>query len=140
MTQRFAVVLTVVNLLLLLLVTNRRETAVAQTDVEPVVRARVLELVGDGNVVRSRLEVKPDGGVLLQLFDQQGIIRVKLGAGEHGSGLYLADETNASGLQLIASQHGSADQPATTRIALSDARGERRITPCRLTKQCRRAQ
>src|SRR5437016_6190191 len=30
-----------------------------------------------------------------------GIIREKLGAGEYGSGLFLSDETNASGLRMI---------------------------------------
>lgn len=42
----------------------------------------------------TRLEIKPGSGVvLLQLFDQKGIIKVKLGAGEDGSGMFLADET-----------------------------------------------
>ena len=78
----------------------RTGRATPQT-VDPILRGRVLELVGDRDVVRSRLEVKSDGTVLQQLFDQNGIIREKLGAGEYGSGLFPSDETNASGLQMI---------------------------------------
>jgi hypothetical protein len=135
-TQRLAMMLGVLNLILLLAagLTGR---ASSQT-VEPVLRGRSLELVGDDGTIRTRLEVKPDGTVLLQLFDQNGIIRVKLGAGEHGSGLLLSDESNETGIQMIASRNPPADQPATTRIRLSNARGARLITPCRLAQHCSR--
>ena len=136
-TQRFAVVLTMVNLVLLLLSAGWTGRAASQT-VQPVLRGRSLELVGDNGVIRTRLEVKPEGTVLLQLFDENGIIRVKLGAGEHGSGLLLSDETNATGIQLVASRNPPPDQPATTRIRLSGARGARLITPCRLAQHCSR--
>jgi hypothetical protein len=74
--------------------------------------------------------------VLLQLFDEDGIIRVKLGAGRHGSGLLLSDESNATGIQLVASRNPPADQPATTRIRVSGAGGARVITPCRQARHC----
>ena len=64
-TQRLAIALTAINLVLLLLTTMRTGRARAQT-VEPILRGRALELVGDRGVIRSRLEVKPDGTVLLQ--------------------------------------------------------------------------
>lgn len=75
-TQRLAIALTALNLVLLLLTATSTGRATAQT-VDPILRGRALELVGDGGVVRSRFEVKPDGTVLLQLFDQNGIVRVK---------------------------------------------------------------
>ncbi len=136
-TQRLTIALTAINLVLLLLTATHTGRATAQT-VDPILRGRALELVGDRGVVRSRLEVKSDGTVLLQLFDQNGIIRVKLGADEHGSGLLLSDETNASGLQLIARRTGTAEQPTTTGINLSGAHGHRVITPCRLARRCTR--
>ena len=136
-TQRLAIALTVLNLVLLLLSAGWTGRAVSQT-VEPVLRGRSLELVGDNGVIRTRLEVKSEGTVLLQLFDENGIIRVKLGADEHGSGLLLSDETNATGIQLVASRNPPPDQPATTRIRLSGARGARSITPCRLARRCSR--
>lgn len=133
--QRLAVALTAVNLVLLLLSAGWTGRAVSQT-VEPVVRARALELLGDDGVIRTRLEVKPEGTVLLQLFDEDGIIRVKLGAGRHGSGLLLSDESNATGIQLVASRNPPEDQPATTRIRVSGPGGARVITPCRQSRHC----
>jgi hypothetical protein len=103
-TQRLAIALTVINLALLLLSAGFTGRASSQI-VEPVLRGRSLELVSDDGVIRTRLEVKPDGTVLLQLFDENGIVRAKLGAGEHGSGLFLADESNETGIQLVASRN-----------------------------------
>lgn len=136
-TKRLAIALTAVNLVLLLLSAGWTGRAVSQT-VEPVLRARALELVGDDGVIRTRLEVKPEGTVLLQLFDENGIIRVKLGASQHGSGLLLSDESNATGIQLIASRNPPPDQPATTRIRVSGPRGARLIAPCRQSQHCER--
>ena len=136
-TPRLAIVLSGVNLVLLLLSVGWTGRAVSQT-VEPVLRGRALELVSDDGVIRTRLEVKPEGTVLLQLFDEDGIIRVKLGAGRHGSGLLLSDESNATGIQLIASRNPPPDQPATTRIRVSGPRGARLIAPCRQTQHCER--
>ena len=134
-TQRLAIALSAVNIVLLVLAAGWTGRAVSQT-VEPVLRGRALELVGDDGVIRTRLEVKPEGTVLLQLFDEDGIIRVKLGAGRHGSGLRLSDESNATGIQLVASRNPPSDQPATTRIRVSGPRGARLITPCRQTQHC----
>jgi hypothetical protein len=103
-TQRLALALTGLNVVLLLLTAGWTGRASSQT-IEPVLRGRSLELLGDGDVIRARLEVKPEGTVLLQLFDEAGIIRVKLGASEHGSGLLLSDESNATGIQLVASRN-----------------------------------
>jgi hypothetical protein len=73
-TPRLAIALTVTNLVLLLLSAGFTGRASSQT-VEPVLRGRSLELVSDDGVIRTRLEVKPDGTVLLQLFDENGIGR-----------------------------------------------------------------
>lgn len=83
-------------------------------------------MAGRGQV-RSRLELKPGGEVLLQLFDQKGIIKVKLGAGEDGSGLFLADETTQSGVQIIARQTGTPERPKTTSITLTGKSGQQGV-------------
>jgi len=133
--QRLVVALTVANLLLLLL-TATQAGSMSREVATPILRAHLLELVDDHGQVRSRLEVKPGGEVLLQLFDQKGIIKVKLGAGESGSGMFLADETTQSGVQIIASQNGTAETPKTTGITMTSKNGQQRvITPCRLTKR-----
>lgn len=42
-------------------------------------------------------------------------------------GLWLADETTQSGVQIIARQSGSPDRPTTTSITLTGKNGQRRI-------------
>ena len=127
--QRLAVALTVANLVLLLL-TVTQAGSISRDVVTPTLRTQVLELVDDSGQIRSRLEVKPGGEVLLQLFDQKGIIKVKLGAGEEGSGMFLADETTQSGVQTVARQSGTSERPKTTSITLTGKNGQQRtITP-----------
>ena len=136
--QRLAAALTVANLVLLLL-TVTQAGSISRDVVTPTLRTQVVELVDDSGQIRSRLEVKAGGEVALQLFDQKGIIKVKLGAGESGSGMFLADETTQSGVQIIASQNGTAEMTKTTGITMTSKNGQQRvITPCRLTKRCTR--
>jgi hypothetical protein len=87
--QRIAIGLTLVNLLLLL--TGGQPERITAQSVTPVLRGRALELVDDRGQVRSRLNVEANGEVVLRLLDKNGTIRVKLGAGEGGSGLVRHD-------------------------------------------------
>jgi hypothetical protein len=124
-TQTLVVGLSAINLVLLVLTAAQ---AMSREDVSPILRAHEIELVDDHGLVRSRLEIKPGSGVvLLQLFDQKGIIKVKLGAGEDGSGMFLADETQNSGVQIIARQSGTSETPKTTSITLTGKNGQQRI-------------
>jgi hypothetical protein len=125
-TQRFGIALVALNLVALLLVAAQTRPTTAQP-AATVLRAQALELVDERGVVRSRLEVKPGGEVLLQLFDQKGVIKVKLGAGETGSGMFLADETTQSGVQIIARQTPLADRPQTTSVTLTGKNGATRV-------------
>ena len=128
-TQRLALALTAINLVLQLVNLVQVRYTTAQT-VTPILRAHALELVDEHSVVRVRLNVKESE---LNLFDKNGIIRVKLGAGEDGSGLVLSEGgTDASRgyIQIIARQIGTPDKPATTSITLRAADGRQRvITP-----------
>lgn len=133
--QRFAIALTAINLALLLLAAAQAKSTTTQT-VTPILRASALELVDERGVVRARLNVKgPNGPVELDLFDKSGIIRVKLGAGEDGSGLVLSEggATASRGyVQIIARQTGTSERPTTTSITLRGADGRQRvITPYR---------
>jgi hypothetical protein len=80
----------------------------AQGERAAVVRASAIELVDARGIVRSRLNVEASGEVVLRLMDPGGAIRVKLGAGESGSGLMLADETAQPGVHLVARKGASA--------------------------------
>jgi hypothetical protein len=126
--QRTAILLTVINLaLLIFLVVQARSTPVLSS---PIMRTQGLELVDGHGQTRARLQIKGSDTVELDLFDQTGNVRVKLGGGENGSGLFLADETTNTGVQIIARRTGTTDQPATTGIIFTGADGLRReITP-----------
>jgi hypothetical protein len=124
--QRLAIGLTAVNLVLLLLVVARIGRTAAQTDA-PILRGRALELVDDRGQIRTRIDVEPSGEVVLRLLDKNGTIRVKLGAGVDGSGLFLADETTEVGVHLIARRTGTSERPNTTSITLRGAEGPGRV-------------
>jgi hypothetical protein len=124
--QRLVIGLTAINLVLLLLVVTRVGGTAAQDDA-PVLRGRALELVDDRGKIRTRINVEPGGEVVLRLLDQNGTIRVKLGAGEDGSGLVLNDETTEPGIHLLARRASTAERPNTTMIMLRGAEGQERV-------------
>jgi hypothetical protein len=124
--QRLAVALTAINLVLLLLTVAQTGRTTAQT-VTPILRGRALELVDDRGGVRSRLDVEPTGEVVLRLLDKNGTIRVKLGAGEDGSGLVLADEATEPAIHLIARRSSTPERPTTTSITLRGPGGQQRV-------------
>jgi hypothetical protein len=77
-----------------------------------VLRGRALEIVDAQGKTRANIQIEPatkgtDGkmypeSVVLRLRDQNGLIRVKLGADQEGSGLVLANDTQQPGVQLLA--------------------------------------
>jgi hypothetical protein len=95
--------------------------------VPTVLRAQAFELVDERGQVRSRLNVESSGEVVLRLLDQKGTIRVKLGAGETGSGLVLIDEATEPGIHLVARRTGTTERPTTTSITLRGTEGPPRV-------------
>ena len=106
---------------LLLLFTVLGGSAAAPT-AEDVVRARAIELVDARGQVRAQLDIEDSGEVVFRLRDSQGTIRVKIGAGEDGSGLLLLDEKTEPGVQMVAKGEG-------TSFALSDGAAKKVFTP-----------
>jgi len=85
--NRFAAVLTGINVALLAALLWHGRALTAQ-DVPGVVRARSLEIVdGNGNR-RLQVTTEPNGEAVLRMRDRSGTIRVKIGAGDDGSGCY----------------------------------------------------
>lgn len=126
-TQRLAILVTVVNLVLLAILLSR--PIVAQGDAQ-ILRGRALELVDPSGRVRAQFNVEPDGEAVFRLRDAEGTIRVKLGAGSDGSGLTLLDETTEPAVQIIARRSATPTRPTTTSINLSVGPGQRRtLTP-----------
>jgi hypothetical protein len=117
-----AVALTVGNLVGLLAgLAQARPTSVR--DPVDVLRGRALELIDERGQLRARFNVEANGEVVLRLLDQEGTIRVKLGAAKDGSGLLLANDATEPGIHLLAGATGSR-----VRIANKDGR-ERIIVP-----------
>ena len=101
-----------------------RQSAQAVQEVVPLLRVRQLELVDDRGLVRAQLMVaQPGDEVLFRMRSGRGLVRVKLGANEAGSGLVLADSSQQPGITLHAKSTGS-----TIRVTNRDGR-ERDIKP-----------
>jgi hypothetical protein len=99
--------------------------AVSARDAPSVLRASGLEIVDERGVVRARLGIKGTDTIELDLFDRTGTIRVKLGAGDDGSGLVMGDGTEPTPIHLLA-----RNKPPATHITLKAPGGrERKITP-----------
>ena len=130
-TQRIAIGLAVSNaaLLALLLLRPQIPPALAassqpEQQIVPLMRVRQLELVDERGTVRAQLMVaQPGDEVLLRMRSARGLIRVKLGANEAGSGLVLADSSQQPGLTLHAKSTGSS-----VRVMNRDG-GERELKP-----------
>jgi hypothetical protein len=117
-----AVALGVLNLAILVGAAVQNRTAGAQGG-EDILRGRALELVDEGGKTRARIDVERNGEVVFRLLDQQGTIRVKLGAGKDGSGLLLANDATEPGVHILAKATGSS-----IRVVNKDGR-QRLIAP-----------
>jgi hypothetical protein len=104
--HRITVALGLLNLALLLAAagTSRPEGSPGPA----VLRGSALELVDQQGKARATIRVESSGEVVLRLFDQQGTIRVKLGAGTDGSGLVLNNDATEPGVHLLAKSEGSS--------------------------------
>lgn len=120
--QRIVIALTAANVTLFLVTLAEPRPTGAQAT-EPVLRARALELVDEHGRTRASLKLESNGEAVFRLFDQNGTIRVKLGAGEDGSGLLLANDATEPGVHFLAKSTGSS-----LKLRNKDGR-ERDITP-----------
>jgi hypothetical protein len=110
-TQRSALVLTVINLVILIFTLAQTRPATAD-GVVPILRGRALEIVDERGQVRARINVEPAGtmpdgksyleAVVFRLADPNGRIRVKVGADQDGSGLMLANDLQQPGVHMSA--------------------------------------
>jgi len=124
---RFGIVLAIFNFALLLLLVTQVGFTTAQTATTAILKTSALELVDNHGRVRAQLKVEADGEVVFRLRDTNGTIRVKLGAGDTGSGLLLLDETTEPAIHMIARRTGTAERPTTTSITLQGANRQPRV-------------
>ena len=114
-TQRFVIVFTVINLVILIFNLSHLRPATAE-GVAPVLRGRALEIVDDQGRVRASIKLHPadqtfkmpDGKigypetVMFRLIDPNGRPEVKLGASEQGGGLGLIGVNDSTQVLLQA--------------------------------------
>lgn len=115
--QRFLVVLTLANLVVLLFALTAMRPAVAQ-DVTPVLRGRSLEIVDEQGRIRASLSVLPAGTsahgdrypetVLLRLITERGRPSVKISTSEEAAGVSLAGPSNTKDTYVILEAKGTA--------------------------------
>ena len=118
-TNRLPLLLTVVNILLLSAVLIQG-SVIASEPVPDVLRVRAFELVDEEGQVRAQFSVEESGEVVFRLRDEHGVIRVKLGASQEGSGLVLINDQTEPGVQILA-------RPGETVLTLSEQGGEKQV-------------
>jgi hypothetical protein len=114
-TQRLAIALTLINLVVLMFTLAHSRPATAE-GVSPVLRGRALEIVDDHGRVRASIKLHsadptykwPNGKtgipetVMFRLIDAKGRPEVKLGASEQGGGLGLVGDSDSTQVVLQA--------------------------------------
>jgi hypothetical protein len=114
MSQRFALALTLVNLLLLTALLSE----VRARDEAPVLRGRALEIVDSAGRVRASLVVHEDSQTsILRLIDSRGRPAVKLATTEEGAGMSLVGDASKAYVQL-----GTDGKTSTLRLLNSNGR------------------
>lgn len=108
--QRWAIALSILNFVMLLIALffflSPSQPAEAK-EMSPALRARSLELVAEDGTVRARINIEDDGAVVFRMTDEEGNIRMKLGASEDGSGLVLLNNSTEPGVHLLANSTGT---------------------------------
>jgi hypothetical protein len=87
-SQRFLAAITLVNLGCAAVSIASLQPARAASEVAPVLRGRMLEIVDEGGRVRSSIKVQADG-VVLRLVNPDGMPGVKLASGPDTVGLAM---------------------------------------------------
>ncbi len=96
-TQRIALALTLINLIVILFI-----AASPQKENFDRITVKEFEMIDQNGKQRALIKVEPDGEIVFRLRDSQGNVRVKLGAGNDGSGLVLLDDQTNPGVHALA--------------------------------------
>lgn len=101
-TQRISIVLFLLNIALMLLLSAKPQQQTFQK-----ITVQEFELVDKEGHIRANIVAYPAGEVVFRLKDAKGTVRVKLGAGEDGSGLVMLNNSTEVGIHAIAKTKGS---------------------------------
>ena len=119
-TNRPALILTIINFILLIALLAQSRLIATQR-IPEVLRVRAFQLVDENGEVRAQLNVDgTNGEVIFRMMDQEGTIRVKMGASEQGSGLVLLNELTEPGVHILAQQ-------GNTSLTITDQSGAKQV-------------
>jgi hypothetical protein len=85
-----------------------------------VLSAQLIELVDANGVTRAQFKIEDGGEAVFRMRDQQGNIRVKLGAAADGSGFALMDDQTEPAVHILAKNTG-------TTLTLAQKEKEKRV-------------
>src|SRR5262245_27524420 len=101
-TNRLATLVTIVKIIVLLFI-----AASPERDHFDKITVKEFDLVDAAGKQRASIKVEEGGEVVFRMRDQKGEIRLKMGAGQNGSGIVLLDENTEPGVHMLAKKTGS---------------------------------
>lgn len=102
--------------------------AMAVETAGPTIRAGRIELVDQTGQVRGQFFVEDNGEAVFRMRDENGRIRVKLGASDRGAGLVLMDDRTEPGVQIRAGVD-ALTRRRDTGLVLRDGESRRTLAP-----------
>ena len=106
------------------LTTSRAQAAPGPTD---TLRTQRIELVDKSGEVRGQFFVEESGEAVFRMRDENGQIRVKLGASARGSGFILMDDKTEPGVQMLSGVSALTNRRDTS-VTLRDGAASRTLT------------
>jgi hypothetical protein len=104
--------------------TNRAQAAPETSD---TIRTQRIELVDAAGQVRGQFFVEESGEAVFRMRDENGQIRVKLGASGRGSGFILMDDQTEPAVQMLAGV-STLTNARDTSVTLRDGGASRKLT------------
>jgi hypothetical protein len=83
------------------------------------ITVKEFELVDANGKPRVSIKIEPDGEAVFRMMDRTGTIRVKVAAGEDGSGLVLLDGSTEPAIHALAKKDGG-------KLTLRDRNGKKK--------------
>ena len=83
------------------------------------ITVKEFEVVDANGKPRASIKIEPDGEAVFRMMDKLGTIRVKIAAGEDGSGLVLLDDSTEPAIHALAKKEGG-------KLTLRDNNGKKK--------------
>ena len=102
-TQPLSILIILLNVVVILFIAARPKSEVVDK-----ISVKEFELLDKNGNQRVSIKVEDSGEVVFRMKDAKGTIRVKMGAGEDGSGLVLLDDATNPGVHALATKNSTS--------------------------------